>query len=190
MLAALLALTGLCGCLGTRPLAAPAPTAATKADKKSVDLAARNNAMALLNDLLGDEKNVSKILIIKFESREVNQLIKDISAASADGAKLLEATAKSDPGIVLTNLALPPGERAVRKAIAKHKQSLLLRAGTAEFEFEILIAQVEALGYGAPLALVVAENEPRAAQAREFSDLSVRLNQLYERVLGLLRAKK
>lgn len=189
-LAALLALTAHCGCLGHRPLAAPAPTAATVADKKSVDLAVRNNALALLNDLLGDEKHLSKILILKRESREANRLIKDISETSAHGAKLLEARAKNDPSIVLTNLALPPGERAVRKMIASTKQSLLLRAGTAEFEFQILLTQMQALGYGAPLALIVAENEPSAAHAREFSDLSVRLNQLYERVLALLRPKK
>src|ERR1700733_5096955 len=42
----------------------------------------RNNAVSLLYELLGNEKNVSKILIIKSNSDELGQLIRSISEKS------------------------------------------------------------------------------------------------------------
>ena len=43
-------------------------------EKKGFDMQTRNNALALLDDLLSDEKNVSKILIIKHNSDELGKL--------------------------------------------------------------------------------------------------------------------
>jgi hypothetical protein len=43
------------------------------------------------------------------------------------------------------------------------------------------------LNYGAHLASVAAESEPQVERAREFSDLSVRLEQLREQVIARLR---
>jgi hypothetical protein len=130
---------------------------------------------------------LSKILLIKLESRELDHVVKSISATAADGAKWLESLARNEPGLKLENLGLPPGEEATRKAIAKTKQRLLLHSHGAEFEFQILLTQMQALNYGAHLASVLAEHEPNPAQAREFSELSARLNKLQDQVLAMLR---
>src|ERR1700680_2002914 len=103
----------LCGRGDARKPAAPNP--ADGAGKIEV----RNNAASLLADLLGDEKNVSKILIIKHNSAELGQLIKLISKTAGDGAKELETMAKSDTTLNLHALQLPPGEVATRAAISK-----------------------------------------------------------------------
>jgi hypothetical protein len=181
----------LCGCQ-SHPQAAASPDSmavATPANK-NVDIRIRNNSLALLNELLNEEKRVSMILIIKRESPELNRLIKDIAETAAEGAKRLQSMAKNDSGLALAKPDLPPGEQAARKAVAKTKQHLLLQSKDAEFEFQLLLTQTEALNYGAHLASVAAENEPQSDRARELSDLSARLTQLYEQVIGRLRMNK
>ena len=189
-LVALLALCGFCGCQSPQPrTATPERAKPAVFAKKSFDPATRNNSLALLDELLNEEKNLSKILIIKRESRELNRLVKHISEAAGNGAKLLKSMAKKDPGLQLAGTGLPPGEQAGRKAISKTKEHLLLHSKDAEFEFQLLLTQAEALSYGVHLAEVAADNEPQRDRAREFSSLSAQLKQLHEQVLAMLRKK-
>jgi hypothetical protein len=181
----------LCGCQSHPQAAASADSMAVATPaNKNVDIRIRNNSLALLNELLNEEKRVSMILIIKRESPELNRLIKDIAETAAEGAKRLQSMAKNDSGLALEKPDLPPGEQATRKAVAKTKQHLLLHSKDAEFEFQLLLTQTEALNYGAHLASVAAENEPQAERARELSDLAARLTQLYEQVIARLRTNK
>lgn len=159
-------------------------------EKKGVDLQTRNNALALLDDLLGDEKNLSKILIIKHNSDELGKLVGDISKTAGDGAKMLESIAKTEPGLNLKATSLPSGEAAARKAISKTKEHELLHSKDAEFQFQLLLTQTEALNYGSHLAMVVAENESQPERTREFLRLSAELRNLQERVLAMLRNTK
>ena len=154
------------------------------------DLATRNNALALLDDLLGDEKNVSKVLIIKHNSDALGKLIDNISKTSGESAKMIEAWAKNEPSLNLKGTDLPVGEMAARKAISKTKEHILLHTKDQEFEFQLLLTQSEALNYGSHLAMVVAENEPNADRVREFLRLSSQFRQLNEQVLARLRARK
>src|SRR5882757_7780020 len=92
----------LCGCQsvhqkpGTPDAANPAPV------KKNVpNRQTRNNAASLLYDLLNDEKNVSKVLIIKSAPPETAQLIKNISETSKAAVKNLEAMAETDHSLKL-----------------------------------------------------------------------------------------
>jgi len=183
---ALFFLGSLCACQSVR---SPARAGIVNSGGRTFDLSIRNNSLALLADLLGDEKNLSKILIIKHNSDELGKLVKDISLAAGEGATVLEALAKADPGINLKGTGLPPGEAATRKAISKTKESLLLHSKDAEFEFQLLLTQSEGLNYGAHLAMVAAENEPRAERVRDFLRLAAQLRELDERVLTMLRKK-
>jgi len=159
-------------------------------EKKGVGFQTRHNALALLYDLLSDEKNLSKILIIKHNSDELGNLVKDISKTAADGAKVLESLAKEEPGLNLKATDLPPGEVVTRKEISKTKESILLHSKDEEFQFQLLLTQVEALNYGSHLAMVVAENESQADRTREFLRLASELRALHERVLVMLRETK
>ncbi len=163
-------------------------TRAALPEKRSFDIATRNNALALLDQLLNEEKNLSKILIIKKESADLKRLVKNISEDTGKEAKLLEALAKKDPDLNLAGIDLPRGEVAARKAISKTKEHVLLHSKGQEFQFQILLTQSEALNYGAHLALVAAENEPEPTRAQDFSNISTQLKQLQEQVLGMLRA--
>ncbi len=178
----------LCGCQSLKqPSAKSGSPEISTSQKTASDLATRNNALALLDDLLGDEKNLSKILIIKRNSDELGRLVEDISKTAGEGEKMLQSMAKNEPGLDLKALNLPPGEAATRKSIAKTQEQLLLHSKDAEFEFQLLLTQSEALNYGANLALVAAENEPQADVTRDLLRLSSRLRELHEQVLTMLR---
>src|ERR1017187_4802912 len=76
----------LFGCSTTGPASssvarAPAPATAGQTEAPNDKMQVRNNASSLLAQLLDQEKNVSKVLIIKHGSRELSGLIKAISIA-------------------------------------------------------------------------------------------------------------
>jgi uncharacterized membrane protein YccC len=151
-------------------------------------LQSRNNCVSPLYDLLNDEKNLSKLLIVKRESKELNELVKNISAVAGDRVKRLERLTKADRALDLHAMGLPAGEVATRDAAAKTKERELLQAKGADFEFKLLLSQAEALNYGAHLAKVAAENGSQPERAREFSALSEEMKRLQDGVVARLQA--
>ena len=182
-------LAGLTACQSPRGATPSAQDVSSTPPSKQVNLAVRNNAFALLMDLLNDERHLSKILLIKFESPEVDRLVTEISRTADEAAKSLEAMAKADPQLAQVKLDLPPGEAATREAIARTRKDQLLNSKGKEFEFALLLTQVQALNYGAHLASVIASNEPQPDRAQHFSSLSAQFNRLYDDVTALLRTK-
>src|SRR5580658_2022001 len=182
----------LFGCSTTGPAsssAVPAPAPATAGHTQPAEdkMQVRNNASSLLEQLLDEEKNVSKVLIIKHASRELSGLIKAISTAAADGAKRLKGLAQYDPTLDLRRQDLPVGEKASREAIAKTEEYDLLLSSGADFEFTLLLTQAQALNYGSHLAKVAADNsaDPRAVDA--FRSMSRTLDQLLVQVQAMMR---
>src|SRR5829696_764965 len=89
--------------------------APVKAEHSTTD----HHGYALLFALLGDEKDVSKLLVVKRERAELRELIKAISETAARGHRDLENSAKTDRSIDLHKQGLPPAESATRAAIAR-----------------------------------------------------------------------
>jgi hypothetical protein len=156
----------------------------------SEKLEVRNNAASLLYNLLGDEKNVNKILIIKHNSEELGQLIKAISEAAAADEKQMEQLATNDPSLDLYAIELPPGEKAARDAVARTKEHELLFSSGQKFEFNLLLTQAEALGYGYHLAKITAQNSSSAAEVQKFTTISEAMENLYDQVITLMRKDK
>jgi hypothetical protein len=154
------------------------------------DIAVRNNALALLQDLLGDEQDVGKVLYLKSASDGTSRLLKDISATAKEYHTKIEASTRQLPGYDIKNLDLPPGEVAARKTESKTTEHAILGSRGADFDFEILLSQAQALDYGTHLARLVAANETDSARNGEFSALAEKLNALYERTELLLKNKK
>ena len=186
---AMLFVSLLCGCQSFHAQTGK-PPATNVTEGNNPHLAIRNNSLALLSDLLNDEKNVSKILIVKHNTDELGKLIKDISETAGNGAKMIDEFSKSVGGLDLKRLDLPPGEAATRKAISKTKEHLLLSSKDAEFEFQLLLTQIEALNYGSHLAMVAADCETDASHTREFLRLAAQLRDLHERVVAMLRERR
>jgi hypothetical protein len=148
----------------------------------------RNNAASLLADLLGQEKDVSKILIIKHHSAGTEKVIKAISKTADEGSGRLETLAKSDKTMNLHALQLPPGEVATRAAVSKTEEhELILTFGTT-FELNLLLTQTEALSYASHLAKIAADNSQSPEQQQDFHALDVSLDNLYKEVVAQIRA--
>jgi len=181
-LLALILASLLCnGCHTARPAPPATPSATSQV---------RDNSCILLYQLLEQQKNVSKLLIIKRERAELRNLIKRIASASAAGAKTLETYAKQDPGLSLKQSSLPPGEAATREAIAATRTKELLSASGDEFELSLLMTQSEALTYAWHLAKVASASETNPARARSLLALSEEMMTLQAEVIALLRSRR
>lgn len=174
-----------CASRPARPAHQPVPESApASGDAEKLQL--RNNAASLLRDLLDDEKNVSKVFIIK-HGDDVKALVKLIAAtAEANEKELLQLT-NADPTLNLQALDLPPGEKAARDAVAKSKEHDLLFTSGAQFEFNLLLTQAEAQNYGWHLAKVAAENSSRPDEAATFTRISEGMKRLYEQTVRQMR---
>ena len=146
----------------------------------------RVNCYGLLYQLLGQQKNVDKLLWFKVESRNLDDLITAIADASEDGADRLQNFSEADPELPLDQIQLPPGERATRDAIADTKKKELLKPFNPDFEIELLLTQSEALSYAWHLALVAAENESNDDRADYLRTFAARMKTLHSRAMTLL----
>lgn len=189
--AALFLVCCLCGCRsleGQREEPRLSPTATAIEHPVDLKQHVRNNCASLLYDLLSDEKNLSKILIIKRESHELNALVKTISHFAGDSAKQLEQFAKEDGAFDVRVGGLPSGEAATREAVSKTREHELLAASGSDFQFKLLLTQTEALNYGAHLARVAAENDSVSERIQAFNHIEREMRNLYEQVVALLRS--
>ena len=153
-------------------------------------VALRNNAASLLYELLGDERNVNKLLLIKRESPELQSLIKTISSVCAGAQDRLDREAQSDRSLSFKSTDLPPGENAFREAEAKARALLLLRSGGADFEFHLLFSQAQALGYAERMALVASRDKSVPGTAETFANISEQMKILNQQVIAMLRAPR
>jgi len=145
-----------------------------------------HHGYALLYDLLGDEQNVSKLLIIKRDRPELKALVKQISEQAGKAHKELEKFAKHNRALNLKDMALPTGEVETRKSIAKEKAKQLLAEKGKDFEIALLLTQNEALTYGAHLAQTVARMETDPERNRFLQQLSSDLLDLRNKVVRML----
>lgn len=177
------ALLMLCG--GAKAQKSSAPEKGKSDDDKKIEI--RNNAASLLADLLGDEKNLGKILIIKHPAPGVDKLVKEIAKTAGDEADELEKMAKADKALNLQAMQLPPGETATRSAISRTKEHDLLFSSGTEFELNLLLTQTDALEYGSHLARVAAANSPSPEVEKQFHAMDVALDGLWHRVVAAIR---
>jgi hypothetical protein len=145
-----------------------------------------SDGYALLFDLLGDERNVSKLLIIKRERPELRDLIRDIAQRCGKAHGRLEQFGRADRGLSLKTNGLPSIEIATRDAIGKTKAKQLLTESGKEFELRLLISQHEALTYASHLAASIAKGETNAQRSQFLRQLSSDLTIMEQRVTSLL----
>ena len=150
-------------------------------------LITRNNSLSLLYKLLGDEKKVSKLLIIKRDNTELHDLIKRISSVAGVAIRSFDEMAKADPTMDLQLIDLPRGEVAARGAESRATAKELLHSSGNDFQFKLLLTQAQALGYAHHLAAAAAANEANAQRRTQLMQLSRRLEGLHGDVIRLLQ---
>lgn len=149
--------------------------------------AATGHGYALLHEILGQERQVSMLLVIKGERDALERVIEEIAAVSDAAYERLEELAEADPGLNLTDTGLPAEERKTRELIAATRQEQLLAASGGELELQLLLTQNEALVYAAHLADALARAEPDPERLAFVRALWKDLARLQQDVLALLR---
>ncbi len=149
----------------------------------------RNQGYSLFYGLMSDEKNVSKLLLIKKEQSDVGDLIRDIARASGEIAKQLESFARADSHLFLKMPGLPIAEQQTRDLIGKTRAKELITKGGEKFEVRILLTQSEALTYGSHLAVIVQSMETDPGRKQFMSEASQKLAALHQRIIDLFHAR-
>ena len=144
--------------------------------------AASGHGYAMLYEILGQERQVSKLLLINREPEALETVIGAIAQTCGKAYDRLGDFAKADPGLDLIDTGLPIEEVRTRAAIEQ-----LLAASGEELELQLLLAQNEALTYMAHLADTLSRNEPDPARLAFLRELWKDLTRLQEDVLALVR---
>ena len=149
----------------------------------------RNEGYSLLHNLLGDEADVSKLLIIKHVDDPLAGLLKQISAAAGDGKKQLETFATPQSRIEFDVDDLPKLEAASRDLERKHQTKLLLTSSGPALALNLLFTQAEATAYAANLCTATASLEDDPARRDFLQQLGARFAAFHDQLLSMMQAK-
>jgi hypothetical protein len=174
------------GCLLVAGSGCEASDRAGKAEIRPVAGRSDHHGYALLADLCGDEKDVSKLRFLKRERPELKALLQEIAETNRVAYDTLQKFAKADPALNLKDIGLPATEVGARKAISKFKEKAILSSKGKELEVQLLLDQNEALTYGSHLAGVIAQTEPDPHRREFLEQLAASLGRLQQRVLTTL----
>ncbi len=170
------ALVGLLGCAHAGAPSRPQEVSATS-----------GHGYALLHEILGQEKQVSKLLLIKTERKPLETVIQAIAETCDTAYDRLEDLAAEKPRLDLSDTGLPADEVLTRRAIAGTRRDQLLAASGREFELQLLWSQNEALTYASHLADTLARSETEPARLAFVRALWKDLVRRDEEVQALLR---
>jgi hypothetical protein len=144
---------------------------------------------ALLHELLGNEKDVAKLLVIKQAPKPLEQTIDAISDLAREAYARLDELADAAPAVDLTDTGLPADERRARDAIAAMRRDQLLAASGRDLEIEMLLSQNEALVYAIGLTDTLSRSESNGERLAFVRALHEDVTRLQREVLGLLRKR-
>jgi hypothetical protein len=172
-----LSLAVLAAACASAPAPAPAPAAA-------------GHGYALLHEILGQERQVSMLLVVKGEREALEAVIDEIAETCDAAYQRLEELAEADPRLELADTGLPAEERRARELVAATRRDQLLAARGRELELQLLLAQNEALTYAAHLADAIARAEPDPVRLEFVRALWKDLTRLQGEVMALLRGSR
>ena len=132
----------------------------------------RNEGYSLLYQLMNQNSDVAKILIIKHADPPVADLIKEIASTCGQAKKELEQLHEKDRHLSFEMTNLPQIEQETRDAIESTVTKQLLFSSGKTFEHRLLFTQAESMNYAAHLAKVLHEQEDNANR-KEFSSCAL-----------------
>jgi hypothetical protein len=147
----------------------------------------RNEVYSLLYQLMSQDSDVAKILIIKHADSPVADVIKEIASACGQARKELDSFHENDRHLSLAMTNLPQVEQQTRAAIDSTVTKQLLTFSGKTFEHRLLFTQAEAMNYAAHLTNVLREQEDNANRKNFLATLSERCTSLHDKVIDLLK---
>jgi hypothetical protein len=147
----------------------------------------RNEGYSLLYQLLSQENNADKILIIKHADSPIADIIKEIANTCGQARKELDLFHEKDRHLNLEMTHLPEMEQKSRAAIQSTVTKQLLFSSGKTFEVRFLFTQAEAMNYASHLAQVLHDQEENPVRKEFLATLSKRCTTLHDRVMVLLK---
>jgi len=147
----------------------------------------RNEGYSLLYQLLSQESDAAKLLIIKHADSPVAGIIKEIASTCGQAKKELEQFHEKDRHLNLEMTHLPEIEQKTRVAIESTVTKQLLFSSGKKFEVRFLFTQAEAMNYAAHLAKTLHEQEDNPLRKEFLVALSQRCTTLHDKAMNLLK---
>ncbi len=147
----------------------------------------RNEGYSLLYQLLSQESDVGKILIIKHADPPVANIIKEIATACDQARKELDLFHEKDRHLSFEMANLPEMEQKTRAAIQSTVTKQLLMSSGKTFERRLLFTQAEAMNYAAHLAQVLHDQESDPLRKKFLDALAQRCTTFHDQVVDLLK---
>jgi hypothetical protein len=147
----------------------------------------RNEGYSLLYQLVGQESDADKILIIKHADPPIADIVKEIANTCGQARKELDRFHETDRRLNLKMTDLPEIEQKARAAIQSTVTKQLLFSSGKTFEVRFLFTQAEAMNYAAHLAQVLHDQEDIPVRKEFLATLSERCTTLHDRVMVLLK---
>jgi len=146
----------------------------------------RNEGYSLLYQLMSQESDVAKILIIKQTEPPVTDVIKEIAKTCDQAKKELEMFHEKDRHLSFEMANLPQIEQKTRDAIKSTKTKQLLFSNGKTFERRLLFTQAQAMNYGAHLAKVLHDQDDNPVRKIFLAMLSDHCTALHDKTIDLL----
>jgi hypothetical protein len=147
----------------------------------------RNEGYSLLYQLMNQNSDVAKILIIKHTEPPVTDVIKEIASTCGQAKKELEMLHEKDRHLSFEMSNLPQMEQKTRAAIESTVTKKLLFSNGKMFEHRLLLTQAESMNYAAHLAKVLHDQDDNPNRKIFLAKLSDRCTGLHDRVVDLLK---
>jgi hypothetical protein len=185
----LLGVVAGCGLFETDPVQSPGVAPTSAADEDEITLRERAEGYAILHDLLSDESNVSKLLIIKSPPKDVERIIHQIADAAKIAQEEIAAWFEDDDSVDLEVSRLPAMELRARSSIGAAKAKELILPG-GDDTLLLLMSQFSALEYAEHLAEELADVEPDASRKARLRDFAETFSGLKGAVFATLRDRQ
>jgi hypothetical protein len=143
----------------------------------------------LLHEIVSQQKHLDKLLLIKIESEEVDAIISEISAYSAEVEDQLIALAKEPPGLKLGQQILPAAFVRARQSSQAEQLKELLGATGKDFERRLLLSVSSPLNQARHLARVMRGAEGAPARQAFWKEVQGRFDDQYGKLMGLLEKR-
>ena len=147
----------------------------------------QNEGYSLLYQLMSQESDAAKLLIIKHADPPVADLIKEVARTCTQAQKELDLFKQTDRYLSFAMPNLPQIEQKTRAAMESTETKELLFSTGKKFAVRFLFTQAEAMNYGAHLARVLHAQETDPLRQKFLTTLAAHCTSFHDRLMERLK---
>ena len=141
---------------------------------------------SLLYGVASQQKDIGKLLGVKFESDAVDAVITEVAGYAGEVSAQLEDMSRRYPALTINTQFLPAVEVRTREAIAQETTAEFKSTKGKDFERRLLLSQLNSLGQEKNLAKVMVELETAEERRAFWRKTQQRFETLHGKVWRLL----